>query len=94
MQASLLQAPSFKVEQVESLYIGKGNCCRCGCGGDYFRVAEDPKHAKKIKHYLKKLASGNYRVLAQDGYIFEIELSKSGYDRVATFYLHDKIEIN
>ena len=94
MQASLLQAPSFSVEQVESLYIGKGHCCRCGCGGNYFRVKEDPKHAKKIKHYLKKLASGKYPVLVQDGYIFEIELSKAGHDRVATFYLHDKIEIN
>jgi hypothetical protein len=93
MQTSLLKAPSFSVEQVESIYIGKGNQCRCGCGGDYLRVSDDPKHAKKIKHYLKKLASGNYPVEVQDGYIFEIELSKSGYDRVATFYLRNKIEI-
>lgn len=88
-------APSFTVEQVESLYIGKGHCCRCGCGGEYFRVAEDPKHAKKIKHFLKKMASGKYVVTELDGYIFEIALSKTGtYDRVACFYLHDKVDVS
>ena len=90
---TLSYAPSFTVEQVESLYIGKGHCCRCGCGGDYFRVAEDPKHAKKIKHFLKKMASGKYSVTELGGYIFEIELSKSGHDRVACFYLHDKVDV-
>jgi hypothetical protein len=93
MQASLLNPPSVALENVESLYIGKGHCCRCGCGGNYFRIEEDPKNAKKIKHYLKKLASGKYSVLVQDGNILEIELSKSGHDRVATFYLHNKIAV-
>ena len=86
-----LSPNSLSVEQVESLYIGKGNCCRCGCGGNYFRTKEDASHAKKIKHYLKKLASGNYTVTEQAGlgdeYIYEIDLSKSGHDRVATFYI-------
>lgn len=91
---TLSYAPSFTVDQVESLYIGKGHCCRCGCGGDYFRVAEDPAHAKKIKHFLKKMASGKYVVTELGGYIFEIELSKSGHDRVACFYLHDKVDVS
>jgi hypothetical protein len=86
-----LSPTSLSVEQVESLYIGKGNCCRCGCGGNYFRTKDDASHAKKIKHYLKKLASGNYTVTEQAGlgdeYIYEIDLSKSGHDRVATFYI-------
>ena len=86
-----LSPNSLSVEQVESLYIGKGNCCRCGCGGNYFRTKDDASHAKKIKHYLKKLASGNYTVTEQAGlgdeYIYEIDLSKSGHDRVATFYI-------
>lgn len=82
---------AISLEQVESLYIGKGHCCRCGCGGNYFRVAEDANHAKTIRHYLKKLASGKYAITEQAGlgdeYIYEIELSKSGHDRVATFYV-------
>ena len=89
-------APSISLEQIESLYIGKGHCCRCGCGGNYFRVEEDPAHAKKIKHFLKKLASGKYEVLEQDGsggeYIYEINLSKSGHDRVATFYVKPMVD--
>lgn len=80
----------MSVETVE-LYVGKGNCCRCGCGGDYFRVSEDPANAKKVRHYLKKLLSGKYEVLEQPGvageHIYEINLSNSGHDRVATFYV-------
>lgn len=89
-------APNIPLEQIESLYIGKGNCCRCGCGGDYFRIKDDPAHAKKIKHFLKKLASGKYEVREQDGcageYIYEIELSKSGHDRVACFYVKPMVD--
>ena len=85
----VLSQPSFSIDQVESIYIGKGNQCRCGCGGDYLRVKEG--HAKRMAHFMKKLASGKYEVLEQDGisgeHIYEINLSKSGHDRVATFYV-------
>jgi hypothetical protein len=84
----LSQIPSFSIDQVESLYIGKGNQCRCGCGGDYLRVSEG--HAKRIAHYMKKFASGKYEVSHQAGSseeIYEINLSSSGHDRVATFYV-------
>jgi hypothetical protein len=73
------------------VYVGKGNCCRCGCGGEYFSKAEDASHAKKVAHYLKKLQSGKYEVYEQSGlgdeHIYEIQLSKAGHDRVATFYV-------
>lgn len=85
----VLSQPSFSIEQVESIYIGKGNQCRCGCGGDYLRVADG--HAKRMTHFMKKLASGKYEVVEQPGisgeHLYEIKLSKSGYDRVATFYV-------
>ena len=84
----LSQIPSFDAAQVESIYIGKGNQCRCGCGGDYLRAADG--HAKRIAGYMKKFASGKYEVSHQAGLsedIYEINLSKSGHDRVATFYV-------
>lgn len=89
----------ISLDSVESIYIGKGNCCRCGCGGEYFRPSEDPKAIKKIKHYLKKMASGKYKVESIENYIFEIVLGER-YDtrgrlsatRVATIYLHTKEE--
>lgn len=85
----------ISLDSVESIYIGKGNCCRCGCGGEYFRPSEDPKAIKKIKHYLKKMASGKYEVESIENYIFEIIISER-YDtrgrlsasKVATVYLN------
>lgn len=93
----------ISLDMVESVYVGKGLCCRCGCGGDYFRPseAEDAEQAvkatKKIKHYLKKMASDKYKVESIENYIFEIIVSER-YDtrgrlsqtRVATIYLHDQ----
>ena len=40
------------------------------------------------------MASGKYVVTELGGYIFEIQLSKSGHDRVACFYLHDKVDVS
>lgn len=87
----------ISLDSVESIYIGKGNSCRCGCGGDYFRPEEHPKATKKIKHYLKKMASGKYEVESIENYIFEIILGERynnrgrlSNQRVATVYLHRK----
>jgi hypothetical protein len=88
----VLNAPTITIEQVNNLYIGKGHCCRCGCGGNYYDVKADASHAKKIQHYLKKFASGKYSVTEQAGlgdeHLYEINLSRSGNtDRVATIYI-------
>ena len=87
----------ISLDKVESIYIGKGNSCRCGCGGEYFRPSENEKATKKIKHYLKKMAGGEYKVESIDNYIFEIILGERyttrgrlSTQRVATIYLHDK----
>lgn len=64
---------NITLDMVDKLYVGKGNCCRCGCGGNYYYAAE---HPKKILRSLKKFASGKYPVSSQDGYIFEIVLSE------------------
>lgn len=91
----------INLNDVESIYVGKGNSCRCGCGGDYFRPSEDPKATKKIKHYLKKMGSGKYEVESIENYIFEIVISERYDDygrlknqRVATIYLHDSKRSN
>lgn len=80
-------------EQVDKLYVGKGNNCRCGCAGEYHEASE-PTCADIIKKALKKMASGKYEVESIDGYIFEIVLSERlnargdvGYRKVNTIYL-------
>jgi hypothetical protein len=88
-------ATTITLDQVDNLYIGKGNNCRCGCAGKYHAAAEEPK---LIEKYLAKMASGDYEVESIDSYIFEIVLSKrdrkndygqvtSTYKKVATLYL-------
>lgn len=83
-------------EQVDKLYVGKGNNCRCGCAGDYFEASE-PESVEVIQKALKKMASGKYKVESIDGYIFEIVLSERlnargdvGYRKVNTIYLKRK----
>ena len=86
---------TITIDQVDKLYLGKGNNCRCGCAGEYHDAAENPKLVTK---YLAMMASGEYEVESQDGYIFEIELSQrvrkndygvvtSVHKKVATIYL-------
>jgi hypothetical protein len=78
------------IDMVENLYVGKGNCCRCGCGGEYFTPEE---HAKKIQRSIKKMASGKYEVSSINDYIFEIVISERETSRgemqtrVHTLYL-------
>ena len=73
------------IDQVENLYIGKGNCCRCGCGGDYIEADENERAIEKA---LRQMASGEYVVTSIEDYIFEIITSvNGGYERVKTLYL-------
>ena len=48
---------TISIDQVESVYVGKGNCCRCGCGGEYYRLEDEAGviegNEKRIRHYLK-----------------------------------------
>ena len=73
------------IDQVDNLYIGKGNCCRCGCGGEYYEIDENERAIEKA---LRQMSSGIYEVSAINDYIFEIITSvNGGYERVKTLYL-------
>jgi hypothetical protein len=73
------------INQVDNLYVGKGNSCRCGCGGDYIEVDENERAIEKS---LRQMSSGEYEVRSIEDYIFEIITSVNGnYERVKTLYL-------
>lgn len=79
------------IDNVEKLYDGKGNCCRCGCGGEYYYNTEE--NSAIIKDCLDKMASGKFKVESIDNNIFEIVLkkwkTKSGLQlKVQTIYLN------
>jgi hypothetical protein len=72
-------------DKVDKVYIGKGNCCRCGCGGEYYTAEENPK---KVKNALEKMSSGIYEVESIDDNIFEIEISSNAkHTKVICVYL-------
>jgi hypothetical protein len=59
--------------QIDQMYEGRGNCCRCGCGGNYHTLEHN---SRKIINALQKMASGKYHVESIDDYIFEIVLKE------------------
>ena len=83
---------TFSLGDIEQMYEGRGNGCRCGCGGNYHTLE---RNSRKIINALQKMASGRYDVESIDDYIFEIVLDEY-YDKwgqlsrtkVQTIYLN------
>ena len=83
---------TFSLADIDQLYEGRGNCCRCGCGGDYYNLE---RNSRKIINCLQKMESGRYDVESIDDYIFEIVIDEF-YDKwgqlsrtkVQTIYLN------
>ena len=65
----------ISIDQVDQLYIGLGNNCRCGCGGKYIKP-DSEENIKIIEKVLAKMARGKVEVSSQDDYIFEIVVKK------------------
>jgi hypothetical protein len=85
---------TIDIESVEKLYVGKGNCCRCGCRGEYYYLEQ---YRDKIQRSLKKMASGKYQIESIEDYIFDMTISETYDDygdlkatRVHTIYLKEK----
>jgi len=83
---------TFSLGQIDQMYEGRGNCCRCGCGGNYYNLE---RNSRKIINALQKMESGRYDVESIDDYIFEITIGEF-YDKwgqlsrtkVQTIYLN------
>lgn len=68
---------NFSLGDIDQMYEGRGNGCRCGCGGNYFNLE---RNSRKIINALQKMASGRYDVESIDDYIFEIQIDEY-YDK-------------
>ena len=83
---------TFSLGDIEQMYEGRGNNCRCGCAGNYYTLEHN---SRKIVNALQKMASGKYHVESIDDYIFEIVIDEY-YDKwgqlsrtkVQTIYLN------
>jgi hypothetical protein len=64
---------TIDLNDVDQLYQGKGNCCRCGCGGNYYNLEQNKR---KIINALSNMECGEFKVESIDDYIFEITLDE------------------
>lgn len=80
-------------ENIEKLYIGKGNYCRCGCGGMYYYPDNDNGKAKILDALLRfhQYSTIGKDIFSIDDYIFEIQIDKEE-DIVCTIYEKQPIE--
>ena len=82
----------ISIDQVDQLYIGLGNNCRCGCAGKYIKP-DSEENIKIIEKVLAKMARGKVAVESIEDYIFEVVVRKwvnnRGYEqsRVECLYL-------
>jgi hypothetical protein len=85
---------SAEIKNISQVYLGKRNCCRCGCGGSYTATSYMDKirsaelNDKLVNTRLiraKKLVLKGVDVEYGDNYV-DIQ---TGKDRTLTFYFDD-----
>jgi hypothetical protein len=81
------------ISQISQVYMGKRNCCRCGCGGDYTATSfmKSPRadvndslverRLKRAKKFILKGAHVDYFSTGID--------VQTGEDRTLTFYFDE-----
>ena len=82
-----------KLENISQVYMGKRNCCRCGCGGDYTATSYmvNPRSDINDKLVEERLKRAKIKVLAGanvdygDNYV-DVQ---TGNDRTLTFYFDE-----
>ena len=81
---------ALTIEGVSQVYMGKRNCCRCGCGGDYTATSfmQNPRSAVNDSLVTKRLKRA--QELVRQGADTEygdtwIDV-QTGQDRTLTFY--------
>ena len=90
----MTQTFEINFDKITSVYRGKLDCCRCGCGGNYLytSVEAEKLNADRDKHFIKssdraimneikKFVSGDYEVqFTCDGYDNELILEIHTHD--------------
>ena len=80
---------AFELKDIEKIYHGKGNNCRCGCAGSYIYKESDPHKAKEMADKFVELAQKR-KVTSISEHILEVNASDSGRkDEVLTIYLDE-----
>lgn len=89
-----VQFLSASLPNISSVYFGKRDCCRCGCGGTYTDTTfmENPRSTvdnRLVERYLKRaqriVEKGEKDVIYGDNFV-DVQ---TGVDRCLTFYFDE-----
>lgn len=84
---------SSVLKQISQVYIGKRNCCRCGCGGKYFSTTFMIKPRSEVNDIEVTKTLTRAKNLVLKGAEFDSSTTyfdvKSGKDRSLTFYFDE-----
>ena len=103
-EKTITELPEIKIEQVDCVYIGKPNLCRCGCAGKYvytkanlkwssanrgYTVTADEVSDKKVQSVINKMRKNQTMgIQVLENYIFSLQIGKTEY----SIYLKTKKE--
>lgn len=74
--------------ELDKIYIGKRDCCRCGCGGDY-ADQDSPGLLNKRFNRFKRMAEMGDLITYIDSRQLILEIT-TGKNRCLTVYLNPK----
>jgi hypothetical protein len=74
--------------ELDQIYLGKQDCCRCGCGGDY-ADQDNPELLNKRFNRFKRMAEVGALISYIDSKQLILEIT-TGQDRCLTVYLNPK----
>jgi len=83
----------ISINQISSVYNGKGDCCRCGCRGNYVSTSFANHDRSDANDTLVEKRLKRAKKLILEGASFELGDTfldlKTGEDRTLTFYFDD-----
>ena len=74
--------------ELDQIYLGKQECCRCGCGGDY-ASKDNPELLNKRFSRFKRMAEAGGVITYIDSKQLILEIT-TGDNRCLTVYLNPK----
>ena len=90
----IFELPKIALEEVETVYVGKPNMCRCGCSGTYAvptvneEIADKNRgyacpndvNDKKVKRVINKMTkNASAGIEVQDDYIYTLVVGQTEY---------------
>jgi hypothetical protein len=84
---------NFTIRNISQVYVGKNNCCRCGCGGDYTATSYMIEPRSDVNDNLVEKRFKRAKRLIENGFVYQIGDNhvniELGNNRALTFYFDE-----